>query len=88
MHPFLTFQHLSANHRCCAALTPPVAHQQYGGFGPRMPGFDLVPFNDIPALEKHLEAHGKDICGFMVEPIQVRQSLPFSPHSPLGSQTP
>lgn len=39
-----------------------------GGFGPYTPGFDVVPYNDIPALEKALE--DPNVAGFLVEPIQ------------------
>ena len=38
------------------------------GFGPYMPGFDVIPYNDVPALEKALKA--PNVCGFMFEPIQ------------------
>jgi len=37
-------------------------------FGPYLPGFISIPFNDITALEKALE--NKNIAGFLVEPIQ------------------
>jgi len=37
-------------------------------FGPYMPGYEVVPFNDIPALEKALQ--DKNIAAFLVEPIQ------------------
>lgn len=37
-------------------------------FGPYMPGFVSIPFNDIPALEKALE--DRHVAGFLVEPIQ------------------
>jgi len=39
-----------------------------GGFGPYTPGFVIVPYNDIPALEKALE--DPNVGGFLVEPIQ------------------
>lgn len=39
-----------------------------GGFGPYTPGFDIIPYNDIPALEKALE--NPNVAGFLVEPIQ------------------
>ena len=39
-----------------------------GGFGPYTPGFDIIPYNDIPALEKALE--DPNVAGFLVEPIQ------------------
>ena len=38
------------------------------GFGPYMPGFELIPYNDLSALEKALE--DPNVAGFMVEPIQ------------------
>lgn len=37
-------------------------------FGPYMPGFEAIPFNDISALENALA--DKNIAGFLVEPIQ------------------
>jgi ornithine--oxo-acid transaminase len=40
----------------------------YKGFGPYTPGFEVVPYNDIPALEKALE--DENVVGFLVEPIQ------------------
>ncbi|KAL4116485.1 hypothetical protein PRIC2_011938 [Phytophthora ramorum] len=42
----------------------------YGGYGPFMPGFSSVPYNDIKALEEIFEKEGKSIAAFMVEPIQ------------------
>lgn len=39
-----------------------------GGFGPYTPGFEVIPYNDIPALEKALE--DPNVVGFLVEPIQ------------------
>ncbi len=40
----------------------------YKGFGPYTPGFVIIPYNDIPALEKALS--DPDVAGFLVEPIQ------------------
>lgn len=40
----------------------------YSKFGPYMPGFDIIPYNDIKALEKALE--NKDVAAFLFEPIQ------------------
>ena len=37
-------------------------------FGPYMPGFILIPYNDINALAEALK--DKDVAGFLVEPIQ------------------
>lgn len=33
-----------------AAISSSTDPSSYKGFGPYMPGFELVPFNDIPAL--------------------------------------
>ncbi|HEX8327983.1 MAG TPA: ornithine--oxo-acid transaminase [Hymenobacter sp.] len=39
-----------------------------GGFGPYMPGYQVVPYNDLEALEAAVkEPH---VCAFLVEPIQ------------------
>jgi len=38
------------------------------GFGPYMPGFELVPYNDLTALKNALD--DPNVAGFMVEPIQ------------------
>jgi ornithine--oxo-acid transaminase len=38
------------------------------GFGPLLPGFVAVPFNDLPALERALSK--RDVAAFCVEPIQ------------------
>ena len=40
----------------------------YTGFGPFMPGFDLIPYNDLDALAKVLQ--NKDVAGVLMEPIQ------------------
>jgi ornithine--oxo-acid transaminase len=37
-------------------------------FGPYMPGFQIIPYNDIAALETALQ--NPNVCGFWVEPIQ------------------
>jgi ornithine--oxo-acid transaminase len=38
------------------------------GFGPYMPGFDIIAYDDVPALEKALA--DPRVAAFMVEPIQ------------------
>jgi ornithine--oxo-acid transaminase len=37
-------------------------------YGPYMPGFELIPYNNIEALAKAL--NDKNVAGFLVEPIQ------------------
>ena len=38
------------------------------GFGPYMPGYEIIPYNDLGALTEALK--DKDVAGFLVEPIQ------------------
>lgn len=38
------------------------------GFGPFMPGFEIVPYDDVAALEKALA--NPHVCGLWIEPIQ------------------
>nr|WP_294908166.1 ornithine--oxo-acid transaminase [uncultured Lacibacter sp.] len=40
----------------------------YSKFGPYMPGFVVIPYNNLEALKEAL--NDKDVCGFLVEPIQ------------------
>jgi ornithine--oxo-acid transaminase len=40
----------------------------YRDFGPFMPGFTIIPYNDLQALERALQ--DKHVAGFLVEPIQ------------------
>ncbi len=54
--------------RTLAAVSSSDDEDSYGNYGPFMPGFELIPYNDIPALEKALE--DPNVAGFMVEPIQ------------------
>lgn len=37
-------------------------------FGPFMPGYEIIPYDDAAALEKALQ--NPNVCGFWVEPIQ------------------
>ncbi len=39
-----------------------------GGFGPFAPGYQVVPYNDMEALEAALQ--DPHVCGFLIEPIQ------------------
>lgn len=54
--------------RTLAAISSSNDPSSYKGFGPYMPGFELVPYNDTVALEKALQ--DKNVAAFMVEPIQ------------------
>ena len=56
--------------RTLAIVSMSSAPESYANFGPLMPGFMRIPYNNTKALEKILEEHGKRIAGFLVEPIQ------------------
>lgn len=54
--------------RTLSAISSSTDPSSYTDFGPFMPGFDLVPYNDLDALDKALA--NPDVAGFMFEPIQ------------------
>ena len=54
--------------RTLAAISTSDDPLSYKGFGPYMPGYDLIPYNDLDALEEKFQ--DKNVCAFMVEPIQ------------------
>lgn len=54
--------------RTLAAISTSDDPDSYAGFGPYMPGFERVPYNNLEALAKALE--DENVAGFMVEPIQ------------------
>ena len=54
--------------RTLAAISSSDDPSSYEGFGPFMPGYDLIPYNDLEALETELKDF--NVCAFMVEPIQ------------------
>jgi ornithine--oxo-acid transaminase len=54
--------------RTLAAISVSSEPRSKNGFGPFMPGFDVVPYNDLIALEKAFQ--DKNVAAFMVEPIQ------------------
>lgn len=44
-----------------------------GGFGPFTPGFEVIAYDDLPALERALA--DPNICAFLVEPIQGEKGV-------------
>ena len=54
--------------RTLAAISSSTDPSSFKGFGPYMPGFGIVPYNDLVALEEALK--DKEVAAFMVEPIQ------------------
>ncbi|MCU0403688.1 MAG: ornithine--oxo-acid transaminase [Chitinophagaceae bacterium] len=54
--------------RTLAAISSSTDPDSYEKFGPYMPGFQLVDYNNLPELEKALQ--NRNVAAFMVEPIQ------------------
>ena len=54
--------------RTLAAISSSDDPSSYKGFGPYMPGYHLIPYNDLNALEQELK--DPNVAAFMVEPIQ------------------
>ncbi|MCW3081031.1 ornithine--oxo-acid transaminase [Segetibacter sp.] len=54
--------------RTLAAISSSTDPDSYTNFGPYMPGFELVPYNNLAQLERALQ--DKNAAAFMVEPIQ------------------
>lgn len=54
--------------RTMAAISSSTDPSSYTNFGPYMPGFLNVPYNNLAALEVALQ--DKNVAGFMFEPIQ------------------
>lgn len=54
--------------RTLAAISSSTDPSSTKGFGPFMPGYEIIPYNNIPALENALK--DPNVAAFMVEPIQ------------------
>ena len=54
--------------RTLAAISSSDDPVSFKGFGPYMPGYELIPYNDLEALEITLK--DPNVAAFMVEPIQ------------------
>lgn len=54
--------------RTMSAISTSTDPSSYAGFGPYMPGFELVDYNNLEQLETALQ--DKNVAAFMVEPIQ------------------
>ena len=64
----ILFAHGNFWGRTLAAISSSDDPLSYKDFGPYMPGYDLIPYNDLDALERELK--DPNVCAFMVEPIQ------------------
>ena len=54
--------------RTLAAISSSDDPVSFEGFGPYMPGYDIIPYNDLNSLEEKLK--NPETTAFMVEPIQ------------------
>jgi len=54
--------------RTLAAISTSDDPLSYKGFGPFMPGYEVIPYNDLESLENSLQ--DPNVAAFMVEPIQ------------------
>ena len=54
--------------RTLAAISSSTDPSSTNGFGPFMPGYEIIPYNDLKSLENSLK--DPNVAGFMVEPIQ------------------
>lgn len=54
--------------RTTTAVSLSTDPSSYGGFGPRTPGFEVIPFDDVEALRNAVR--DPRVAGFLVEPIQ------------------
>lgn len=54
--------------RTMAAISSSTDPSSTSGFGPFMPGYEIISYNDITTLEKALQ--DKNVAAFMFEPIQ------------------
>jgi ornithine--oxo-acid transaminase len=64
----IVFVHGNFWGRTLAAISSSDDPSSYKGFGPYMPGYDIIDYNDLEALEKALK--DPNVAAFMVEPIQ------------------
>jgi ornithine--oxo-acid transaminase len=55
--------------RTLAAISSSTDPSSTNDYGPFLPGYEIIPYNDLSALENILKSD-PDIAGFMVEPIQ------------------
>jgi ornithine--oxo-acid transaminase len=54
--------------RTIAAISSSTDPSSYNDYGPLLPGFEIIPYNNLQALEAALS--DPNVAGFMVEPIQ------------------
>jgi ornithine--oxo-acid transaminase len=64
--------------RSIAAVSSSNDSDSYQGFGPFVPNFDTIPYNNVQALEKAISK--PNVAAFMVEPIQGEAGVVVPDH--------
>lgn len=64
----VVFAHNNFHGRTLAAVSASTDPDSYGGYGPFMPGFVNIPFNDLKALEEVVK--DPNVAAYKCEPIQ------------------
>jgi ornithine--oxo-acid transaminase len=64
--------------RTLAAISSSTDPSSTKGFGPYMPGYKIIPYNDLPALAQALQ--DPHVAGFMLEPIQGEAGVVVPEH--------
>ncbi len=54
--------------RTLGAISASIDPSSTSGYGPYVPGYEIIPYDDLPALEEAVSI--PDVAGFIVEPIQ------------------
>ena len=65
--------------RTLGIISMSTEEQYKADFGPLLPGIKIVKYNDIEALTNLFKEYGKEIVGFIVEPMQGEAGI-ISPH--------
>jgi len=68
--------------RTLAAISSSTDPSSRMNFGPYMPGFELIPYNDLGSLEQALQ--DPNVAGLMVEPIQGEAGVVVPDHGYLS----
>lgn len=65
--------------RTMAAISLSSEAEYRRGFGPLLPGIEIVPYGDADALEAAIEDNAGDTAAFIVEPIQGEAGIVIPP---------
>lgn len=67
--PLIAVMEGSFHGRTMATLSATGKPEVRAGFSPLLPGFEYIPYNDVPALQRLGEAHGR-VVAVMLEAVQ------------------